>query len=69
MLFRSKLEDLDTSGLNICCNDMKDLLSVDKEGWKNELADISQYYEKFGDRLPEALKKELEALRSRLEKS
>ncbi|MEI6421734.1 MAG: phosphoenolpyruvate carboxykinase (GTP) [Lentisphaerota bacterium] len=63
-----KLEDLDTSGLNICCNDMKDLLSVDKEGWKNELADISQYYEKFGDRLPEALKKELEALRSRLEK-
>ncbi len=64
-----KLEDLDTSGLNICCNDMKDLLSVDKEGWKNELADISQYYEKFGDRLPEALKKELEALRSRLEKS
>jgi phosphoenolpyruvate carboxykinase (GTP) len=64
-----KLEDLDTTGLNICCNDMKELLSVDKEGWKNELADISQYYDKFGDRLPEALKKELEALRSRLEKN
>ncbi|MFA6290530.1 MAG: phosphoenolpyruvate carboxykinase (GTP) [Victivallales bacterium] len=63
-----KLEDLDTAGLDICCNDMKELLSVDKEGWKNELADISQYYEKFGDRLPGALKKELEALRSRLEK-
>ncbi|MFA6566910.1 MAG: phosphoenolpyruvate carboxykinase (GTP) [Victivallales bacterium] len=64
-----KLEDLDTSGLNICCNDMKELLSVDVEGWKKELADISQYYEKFGNRLPDALKKELEALRSRLEKS
>lgn len=64
-----KLEDLDTTGLTICCNDMKELLSVDKEGWKNELADISQYYEKFGDRLPAALKKELEALRTRLEKS
>jgi phosphoenolpyruvate carboxykinase (GTP) len=64
-----KLEDLDTTGLDICCNDMKDLLSVDAEGWKNELADISQYYEKFGDRLPEALKKELESLRSRLEKN
>ena len=64
-----KLEDLDTTGLNICCNDMKELLSVDKEGWKNELADISQYYEKFGGRLPEALKKELEDLRSRLEKN
>jgi phosphoenolpyruvate carboxykinase (GTP) len=48
---------------------MKELLSVDKEGWKNELADISQYYEKFGGRLPEALKKELEDLRSRLEKN
>ncbi len=64
-----KLEDLDTAGLNICCNEMKELLSVDKEGWKNELADISQYYEKFGDRLPAALKKELESLRSRLEKN
>ena len=64
-----KLEDLDTTGLDICCNDMKELLSVDAEGWKNELADISQYYEKFGDRLPEALKKELESLRSRLEKN
>ena len=64
-----RIEDLDTAGLNICCNDMKELLSVDKEGWKNELADISQYYEKFGSRLPGALKKELEALRSRLEKN
>ena len=57
------------TGLTICCNDMKELLSVDREGWENELADISQYYEKFGDRLPAALKRELESLRSRLEKS
>ncbi len=61
-----KLEDLDTAGLNICCNDMKQLLSVDVEGWKKELEDISKNYEKFGSRLPEALKKELEELKSRV---
>jgi GTP-dependent phosphoenolpyruvate carboxykinase len=36
------------------------------EGWKNELAMIKELYAKFGDKLPAALVKQLEALEARL---
>ena len=35
-------------------------------GWKNELAMIKEHYAKFGDRLPQELVKQLEALEARL---
>ncbi len=57
---------LDLSGLKTTKEDIKQLLSVDPEGWKNELADISAYYAKFGDKLPAALQKELDGLKQRL---
>jgi phosphoenolpyruvate carboxykinase (GTP) len=47
-------------------DDIKQLLAVDVEGWKNEIADISTNYEKFGARLPAALKQELDGLKARL---
>lgn len=47
--------------------DMAELLSVDKEGWKAEIADVrANHYPKFGDRLPKELKAELEAFERRL---
>jgi len=58
---------LDLSGLDISREDVKALLAVDAEGWKAEAANIGEYYAKFGDRLPKALWRELEQLRSRLE--
>ena len=59
-------DGLDLTGLKTTKEDIKQLLSVDPEGWKNELADISAYYAKFGDKLPAALQKELDGLKQRL---
>jgi len=47
--------------------DMKELLSVDVEGWKKEIADVrANHYPKFGSKLPKALSEELTAIEKRL---
>ncbi len=49
--------------------DMKELLSVDVEGWKKELDDVkANHYPKFGDKLPKELMSELKGLEERLSK-
>jgi phosphoenolpyruvate carboxykinase (GTP) len=46
---------------------MQELLKVDIEGWKAEIADVRQnHYPKFGDKLPKELVVELEAIEKRL---
>jgi phosphoenolpyruvate carboxykinase (GTP) len=57
---------IDTTGLNISAADMQELLNVNKDEWKDELASIREHYAKFGDRFPVELKKELEGLEKRL---
>ncbi|MEI6147884.1 MAG: phosphoenolpyruvate carboxykinase (GTP) [bacterium] len=57
---------LDVSGLKISKEEIQALLAVDPAGWKNEAANIAEYYATFGDRLPKALKQELEELNKRL---
>ena len=57
---------LDLSGLNIPAEDLTQLLSADAAGWKKEADDIADYYAKFGDRLPGALRQQLDDLRKRL---
>jgi phosphoenolpyruvate carboxykinase (GTP) len=57
---------LDLSGLNLSAENVSQLLSVDVAGWKKETDDIAAYYAKFGDKLPSALKQQLDALRKRL---
>lgn len=47
--------------------DMAELLSVDVEGWKAELADVeANHYPKFGDKLPKELADQIAALKTRL---
>lgn len=46
-------------------SDMKELLSVDKDGWKAEIESIKEHYAKFGDKLPKELSDELAALEKR----
>ncbi len=60
---------MDLTGLNINPDDLSQILSVDIEGWKKEADDIEGYYAKYGDRMPEALKKQLDKLRARLAKA
>ena len=57
---------LDVSGLNLPAGHLEELLTVDKEGWKNEIADVEANYAKFGSHLPGALNEQLEKLRKRL---
>jgi len=60
-------ESLDVSGLNITAEQLDLLLTVDTDVWKEEAAHIPKGYKIFGDRLPEELWKEYEALVQRLE--
>jgi phosphoenolpyruvate carboxykinase (GTP) len=59
-------DDLDTKGLNIPSADLAKLLSVDTAGWLAELPLIRKHFEKFGDRLPRELAKEVDDLEKRL---
>lgn len=53
---------------SVNAEDMKELLSFDKEGWKKELAGVrTEHYSKFGSRLPEELLSELEAIEKKLD--
>ena len=57
---------VDTSGLDVTDEQMEELLHVDVEEWLNEIALIREHYERFGEKLPEALSDELAALEARL---
>ena len=57
---------LDTHGLNLAAEHLKELLKVDAEGWKAELPMIHEHFETFGTKLPKGLKDELAALEQRL---
>jgi phosphoenolpyruvate carboxykinase (GTP) len=59
-------EALDLGGLSLSDKDVRDLLSVDTQGWLAEVPLIRAYYAQFGERMPAALLRELEALERRL---
>jgi phosphoenolpyruvate carboxykinase (GTP) len=59
-------EDLDLSDLSIEKSDLRQLLSPDVEGALAEIEDSRQFFGKFGNRLPEELREELDALEERL---
>ncbi len=57
---------IDTSGLDVTEEQMAELLNVDTSEWLNEIQSIREHYERFEDKLPQALSEELEALETRL---
>lgn len=58
-------EDIVLEGLDgFSVEDLKELLEVDREIWAEEIEGIDEYFAKF-DRLPEELKLQLEALKTR----
>jgi phosphoenolpyruvate carboxykinase (GTP) len=57
---------LDTNGLDVSDADMKVLMAVETENWKAELPSIEEHFAKFGDKLPQGLRDELDGLRERL---
>ncbi len=63
------MDALEFDGLGVTDNDKATLLRVDVDGWLSEIPLIREYYESFGDHLPQELVKELDDLEKRLEQS
>ena len=56
-----------STGLDISEETMGKLLEVDTDGWKGQLPQMHDHYAEFGDKLPDELRDELDALERRLE--
>jgi phosphoenolpyruvate carboxykinase (GTP) len=59
-------DHLDLEGLDVALEDVEAALAVDVEEWKAEIPLIEEWFEKVGERLPTAMRDELEALKQRL---
>jgi phosphoenolpyruvate carboxykinase (GTP) len=56
--FLPEAADLDTAGLDIDTATLESLLNVDTAQWREELNTIGEYFDEYGDRLPEELRQE-----------
>ncbi len=63
-----KPEDIDLTDLDMDMDTLKSILKVDKDVWTKEAAEIEEHYKKFGDRLPEELRVQLDNLKENLAK-
>ncbi len=57
---------IDTEGLNVSAEAMRELLSVDADLVKQQLPQIKEHLAQFGDSLPPQISDQLEALERRL---
>jgi len=60
------VDAIDSSGLNISPAVMQDLLKVDALAWKQELQDVADFLQRFGDRLPAKLSEQQRRIAQRL---
>ncbi len=61
------VDSLDLDGLDVDRDAVEQALRVDPQEWKQELPQISEWFDKFGEKLPAVLWTELDGLKSRLE--
>ena len=61
-----KPEDINIEGTDVTADTLKELLTVDKQLWKDECKGIREFYAQFGDKLPKVLMDELNELESKL---
>jgi phosphoenolpyruvate carboxykinase (GTP) len=59
--------ELDLDGVDISDEQVAELFAVNADSWLAETDLTEDYYAKFGDRVPQALRDQLDALRSRLQ--
>ena len=57
---------IDTTDLDITAEQLKELLSVDKAVWMEDVENQEEYFAQFGDKLPAEIKKQLEILKNNL---
>ena len=63
-----KPEDIDLTGLEDENVDIKGLLTIDKQVWLEDIANIEEYFAQFGDKLPKEMADELAKLKANLSK-
>ena len=65
-----EIKDLDVTGLGISEEKLSELLAIDKKNWIEDVEDpatgIKAYFAQFGDKLPAAIKAELDKLEANL---
>ncbi|MGH8774756.1 MAG: phosphoenolpyruvate carboxykinase (GTP) [Jiangellaceae bacterium] len=59
-------DGLDVDGLDLTREALEECLSVDEDEWRDEIPDITAWFDKFGDHLPTLLRAELDGLKTRL---
>jgi phosphoenolpyruvate carboxykinase (GTP) len=57
---------INVEGLKVTPSDMAELLNVDADEWRAEVAGIREHYVQFADRLPEAMTNQVNDLEARL---
>ena len=66
--YEPKPEDINVEGLDgVTTQTVADLLTVDKALWREDAANIREFYGKFGDRLPKELMAQLDRLDANLQ--
>ncbi len=60
------LEDMDFSGLSLNQAEKERLFKIDPSAWAKEIEEIKSFFSQFGDRLPQELCNQCEALTKRL---
>jgi len=61
--FVPKAEDINLDGLDFSLDTLKSILLVKKDQWAKEADGITEFYAKFGDKLPAELRKQLDILK------
>ena len=61
-----KVEDINLEGIDVDRETLAGLLSVDRALWRKETEGVEEFYQQFGDKLPQVLREELSALEARL---
>jgi phosphoenolpyruvate carboxykinase (GTP) len=59
-------EDIETEGLDVSPEHVAEVLRVEPDDWRKELPAIKAHFERFGDRLPAELSRQLDELEQRL---
>ena len=62
------LKIFDLTGLEDENVDIKGLLTIDKQVWLEDVANIEEYFAQFGDKLPKEMADELAKLKANLSK-
>jgi len=59
-----KLSDLDLGGLELPAGRLDSLFQLKRPEWEKELAEVEEFYARFGGRIPPALRGQLERLKA-----